>query len=221
MKKAVLIIFIFRFEFVYNSEPRSRTDIKSILTVLRNVRSPIIITKNDDNLDDKYFTDMKYKSIDPTRDTSYSTDTLNSFVIPYLLGFNSNNRNLTTQQLASQVFLLAYGILLKAIDNRLYENNKVFVENYIKPSEAHYEEKMEENKYDPYFNNYIKSLETEKGNEHTPWKLYPRSDYEITNFTDFNLFSSSPQSFSKTFMKLNRNKVNDDNSIHIILKTNT
>ena len=140
----------------------------------KNVRSPLIIT-NDDNIDDYYYSDLKYKSDDPKLKTSYTVDALNSFVIPYLLGFNSNPKNMTTQKLASQVFLLAYGILLKAIDNRLYENNKIFVENIIRDQNGYFE------------------ASSDKKNP------YPRSDYESV------LDESSQENFGKKFFfKLSR-----------------
>jgi hypothetical protein len=163
---------------------------------------PIIITNNDnDEDDDKYFTNLKYKSDNPARDTSYTTDTLNSFVIPYLLGFNSNDRNLTVQQLASQVFLLSYGILSKAIDNRLYENNRIFVENYIKPPSPPVKVVDNPFKYDE--NNYLKTMSV----------TYPRADYIMTENNQI-----SPSVYPKTFLKLKRNNAINNNDIQLFFK---
>jgi hypothetical protein len=154
---------------------------------------PIIITNNDnDEDDDKYFTNLKYKSDNPARDTSYTTDTLNSFVIPYLLGFNSNDRNLTVQQLASQVFLLSYGILSKAIDNRLYENNRIFVENYIKPPSSPVKVVDDPFKYDV---------------------TYPRADYVMPENNKI-----SPSIYPKTFLKLKRNNAINNEDIRLFFK---
>ena len=179
----------------------------------KSIRSPIILTNNEYEEDggDDYYSNLKYKSDNPDRETSYTTDNLNSFVIPYLLGFNSNNRNLTTQQLASQVFLLSYGIMLKAIDNRLYENNKIFVENYIQPPQPPppypppIADPIDPFKYDD--DNYVSYLQSMSA-------VYPRVDYEV------HLNEIFPSDTQNTFIKLNRNNAIDNNDIQILFKNN-
>jgi hypothetical protein len=99
-------------------------------------RSPLIVTNRDDDYISNAYSNLKYRADDSADDTKtgYNLDTLNAFVIPFLLGFNPNNKNLTITQLIGQISLLTYGIILKAIDKRLYENNRIIVENINYPA---------------------------------------------------------------------------------------